>query len=91
MQHNFLIGLPGSLETIGKAADEMAQQPDGAAQGYIPPVSQVLVALGLVDPGQTREVVWNVPQKPGQYVFVCTFPGHWRTMNGVINVPAPNL
>ncbi len=86
MQHNLLIGSPGSLEMIGKAADQMAQSAAGAEREYIPQLTVVLAAAGLVDPGETREIVWEVPDEPGEYVFVCTFPGHWRTMNGVIRV-----
>jgi putative heme-binding domain-containing protein len=26
------------------------------------------------------------PTKPGDYPYVCTFPGHWRTMAGVMHV-----
>ena len=28
----------------------------------------------------------SAPSNPGDYPFVCTFPGHWRTMNGVMHV-----
>jgi len=27
-----------------------------------------------------------VPEITGDYPFVCTFPGHWQTMNGVMTV-----
>jgi azurin len=86
MQHNLLIGTPGSLEMIGKAADQMAQSSIGVEREYIPELTVVLAAAGLVDPGETREIIWEVPDEPGVYIFVCTFPGHWRTMNGVIQV-----
>jgi uncharacterized protein len=86
MQHNLLIGSPGSLEMIGKAADQMAQSAAGAEREYIPQLTVVLAAAGLVDPGETREIVWDVPDEPGDYIIVCTFPGHWRTMNAVIRV-----
>jgi len=86
MQHNMLIGSPGSLEVIGKAADAMAQVADAADKGYIPVVPDVLASVGLVDPGSTAEMIWDVPDEVGEYVYVCTFPGHWRTMNGIIHV-----
>ena len=86
MQHNLLIGTPGSLEMIGKAVDQMAQSSIGVEREYIPELTVVLAAAGLVDPGETREIIWEVPDEPGVYIFVCTFPGHWRTMNGVIQV-----
>ena len=29
---------------------------------------------------------FRVPAQPGSYPFVCTFPGHWRVMNGVLKI-----
>ena len=86
MQHNFLLGTPGSLEQIGTAADAMMTSPDGLAQQYVPSIPQVLVATALVDPGQTVAVQFRAPDQPGDYPYVCTFPAHWRVMNGVVHV-----
>ncbi len=91
MQHNLLIGAPGSLELIGQSADQMAQSGAGADEEYVPDLPQILKAVGLVDPGEQRSLIWDVPREAGSYVFVCTFPGHWRTMQGVIEVKAPTL
>ncbi len=85
MQHNLLIGDVGSLETIGTAADRLAQQ-QGEAQDYIPNLPQVLAATPLVNPGESYRLIFRVPEQPGVYPFVCTFPGHWRMMNGRIIV-----
>ena len=86
MQHNFLLGTPGSLEPIGAAADAMMASADGLAQQYVPPIPQVLVATTLVDPGQTVTVQFRAPGQPGDYPYVCTFPAHWRVMTGVLHV-----
>jgi azurin len=88
MQHNVVFGEEGSLEDIGAAADALAQSPDGAEQEYVPNIPAVLASSALVDPGQTVRVRLRVPDEPGQYPYVCTFPGHWRVMNGVLNVVA---
>jgi azurin len=89
MQHNFLLGAQGSLERIGTAADAMMTGPDGLAQQYVPPIPEVLFATALVDPGQTLTVQFKVPEQPGDYPYVCTFPGHWRVMNGIMHVKPP--
>jgi putative membrane-bound dehydrogenase-like protein len=89
MQHNFVLGAPGSLEAIGAAADKMSQSPAGLAQGYIPDIPQVLYSTKLIDPGQTVSFQFKAPTDPGRYPYVCTFPAHWRVMNGVLNVAAP--
>ena len=39
MQHNLLIVQPGSLETVGKAADKLASDPKGAEMQYVPTIS----------------------------------------------------
>jgi len=60
--------------------------PDGMAQQFVPAIPEVLFATALVDPGQTLTVQFRAPSEPGQYPFVCTFPGHWRVMNGILYV-----
>ena len=30
----------------------------------------------------------EAPAQPGNYPFICTFPAHWRTMNGVLMPPS---
>ena len=82
MQHNFVLGQPGSLKAIGQAADDLARTPNGPAQQYVPQIAQVLFSTKLVEPGETVTVQFKAPAEPGQYPYVCTFPGHWRVMNG---------
>ena len=86
MQHNLVIGKPKSLEKIGKAADKMITDPDGATKNYVPDVSDVLFSTALVNPDQTVRLRFTAPAKAGDYPYVCTFPGHWRIMNGVMKV-----
>ena len=86
MQHNLLIILPGSLSAVGAAADAMAQLPEGQEKQYIPDVSQVLFSTRLVNPGESVILEFVTPTEPGEYPFVCTFPGHWQTMNGILKV-----
>jgi putative membrane-bound dehydrogenase-like protein len=89
MQHNFVLGAQGSLETIGAAADVLARAPDGLAQQYVPDVPQVLFATRLIDPDQTLTFQFKAPADTGKYPYVCTFPAHWKTMNGILNVVTP--
>ena len=89
MQHNFVLGAPGSLNAIGEAGDRLATSPGGLAQAYVPDVPQVLFSTKLLEPGQTVTFQFRAPAAAGQYPYVCTFPAHWRTMNGVLNVITP--
>jgi azurin len=86
MQHNLLILAEGSLEKVGKAADEIAQDPSAADSSYIPKMPEVLQATKLVNPNEKVTLTFTAPDTPGEYPYVCTFPGHWRIMQGIMKV-----
>ncbi|MES2730583.1 MAG: PVC-type heme-binding CxxCH protein [Bacteroidota bacterium] len=86
MQHNLVIGKPKSLDIIGAAADKMITAKDGAERNYVPSIPQVLFATKLVNPDNSFRLKFTAPTQAGDYPFVCTFPGHWRVMNGVMKV-----
>jgi uncharacterized protein len=86
MQHNLVIGAPKSMELIGKAADKMITAKDGAEKNYVPTMPQILAATPLINPDQTYRLRFTAPATPGDYPYICTFPGHWRIMNGVMRV-----
>ncbi len=86
MQHNLLILKPGSLERVGQAADELAKQPNGVEMQYIPNSPDILFTTPLVNPDEKYELTFTVPSAPGEYPFICTFPGHWRIMHGIMEV-----
>ncbi|MCE7043468.1 PVC-type heme-binding CxxCH protein [Dyadobacter sp. CY312] len=86
MQHNLLIIKPGSLQKVGKAADDMLRDPKAADKQYVPSIPEVLFNTKLISTGETATLEFTVPNTPGDYPFVCTFPGHWRGMNGIIRV-----
>jgi uncharacterized protein len=86
MQHNIVIGKPKSLEKIGKAADKMITDPEGANKNYVPNIPEILFSSALVNPNETMRLRFTAPAKAGNYPYICTFPGHWRIMNGVMKV-----
>lgn len=86
MQHNLLIIKPGTLQKVGKAADELLSNPKAAEMHYVPQIPEVLHATRLVSSGETVTLEFTVPVEPGDYPYVCTFPGHWRGMNGILRV-----
>nr|WP_293834117.1 PVC-type heme-binding CxxCH protein [uncultured Arsenicibacter sp.] len=89
MQHNLVIGKPKTLEVIGAAADKMITAKDGAEKNYVPSIPQIVASTPLVNPDQTYRLIFTAPAQAGDYPFVCTFPGHWRIMNGMMKVVAP--
>jgi len=86
MQHNLLVGKSGSLETIGKAADELARDPNGVNMNFVPKIPEIIAATSLLDPEGNESLVFTAPNTPGEYPFLCTVPGHWRIMNGIMIV-----
>lgn len=86
MQHNVVVGKPKSMNIIGAAADKMITAKDGAEKNYVPSIPQIVAASPLVNPGQTYRLRFVVPDQPGDYPYICTFPGHWRLMTGVMKV-----
>jgi putative membrane-bound dehydrogenase-like protein len=86
MQHNFLLVKPNTKEKVGAAADKLAQDPNGVKMQYVPKMPEVLLSTPLVNPGGKFTAVFKIPTVPGDYPYICTFPGHWRIMNGILRV-----
>ena len=68
------------------AADAMVRDPNASKLAYVPKVPEVLHATRLVSPGESVTLKFKAPATPGEYPYVCTFPGHWRGMNGIMQV-----
>ena len=86
MPHNLAILMPGALEEIGTATEKMTGEPDAEGRLYIPASPKVLHATKLVAPGQKIQLAFTAPSEPGEFPYVCTFPGHWRRMVGTMVV-----
>ena len=86
MPHNLAIAKPGSLARVGDGANRMAALPDGGAKRYIPPGDDVLFFTDIIEPAKSFTIHFIAPAAPGEYPYLCTFPGHWQIMNGVMVV-----
>ncbi len=86
MSHNLLITQPGARLNVVEAALRLEEK--GPAMNYVPKSPQVLWAIPVVSPEQTRSLVFNAPARSGAYPYVCTFPGHGFVMYGVMYVNA---
>ncbi len=88
MYHNLVIVKAGALEQVGLKADLMAAHPDGLDKNYVPDDPNVLhwtpqITLGIA---RSHVLKFFAPKEPGEYPYICTFPGHWRIMRGVMKV-----
>ena len=56
---------------------------------YIAPEmeSKVLAHTKLLGPGESDTITFVAPKEPGDYVYICSFPGHYAIgMKGVLKV-----
>jgi len=86
MPHNIVFTESQHTKAIGVAADAMVAQRDAQEKHYIPNVDGIIAHTWLVHPGKRHELNFIAPEEPGEYPFICTFPGHWRVMRGTMVV-----
>ena len=85
-QHNWVLvngGAEVAESVYGRAVAA------GPARGYVPEDEPaVLAATKLVDSGDEETITFVTPAA-GEYVYLCTFPGHYLAgMKGVLEVTA---
>ncbi len=84
MSHNLAILKPGSMVAMisakcGQAKDNNYIATDAETKAAI------LAFAPQLGPGETH-VIKFTPKEAGEYPFLCTFPGHFGEMNGIIAV-----
>ncbi|WP_254053529.1 DUF6797 domain-containing protein [Singulisphaera sp. GP187] len=84
--HNWALIRPDSLPRIGELVNKIIAEPDAVARHYIPKSDDVLVYADMVAPQDQFIISFQAPAEKGRYPYVCTFPGHWMVMNGVMIV-----
>lgn len=84
MLHNFVLCAPGRGQAVGEAA--LALGIDGNAKNFVPDTDDVLYHTALTLPDASDTIFFTAPTKPGDYDFVCTFPGHSALMKGILRV-----
>ena len=84
MLHNFVIVMPGTAIEVGEAAMKLGLE--GQQKDYIPNTSKVLVNTKLLQPSESTTIYFIAPTEPGEYTYVCTVPGHFYTMQGILKV-----
>ena len=84
MMHNLLVVQPGSADKVGDQAISLGL--DGPDQNYVPDLDEVLFHTVLLEPETTEAIYFVVPEEPGEYTYICSFPGHSFTMRGTMRV-----
>lgn len=86
MQHNVVIFKRGTMEQYEKELFGSLNEPNAQLRGFVPDSPNVLVASRLLNAGESTVMTFDAPAEPGDYPFVCTFPGHWVLMRGILRV-----
>jgi len=83
LPHNWVLVKPAS-----EAAVAAAGIPKGEAGNYLDTSNENVLAYTPMakDHGGTSEVTFTAPTTPGQYPYICTVPGHYLKMKGVLIV-----
>ena len=84
MMHNLAIITPGSPQTVIEAAVNMGSS--GMEKNFIPEIPELLASTPQVGPGMKYTLYFEVPNKIGEYHFICTYPGHGLMMQGIFSV-----
>ncbi len=84
MAHNWVLLKPCSeadFNAFGMAAVM-------ATPTHIPPgkAAQIIAQTRLLGPGESETIDFKAPGEPGEYSFLCTFPGHFALMRGKLVV-----
>lgn len=82
MGHNWVLLKSGTDMNAFATASMTAKDSD-----YIAPAQKdkVLAFIKVLGPKQTGDVTFTVPA-PGEYTFLCSFPGHYMLMQGKLIV-----
>jgi azurin len=84
MTHNVVIVAPGAADEVGNLALNLGLK--GSEMSYVPNSSKVLFHTALIGPDATESIYFVAPTTPGEYSFICSFPGHASVMRGIIKV-----
>ncbi|CAN5755165.1 hypothetical protein BH11VER1_BH11VER1_25100 [soil metagenome] len=84
--HNWMLAKPGTLQSMGNLVNLMITDPQGLAKHYVPDSKDVLVYTDMTNPKESFTIHFTAPKEKGDYPYLCTFPGHWMVMNGMLKV-----
>ncbi|MVM29086.1 auracyanin family protein [Spirosoma sp. HMF4905] len=84
MLHNFVVVQPGSAIQVGELAMKLGLE--GQEKNYIPATDKVLHHTNLLQPNTNETIYFIAPEKPGDYTYECSVPGHFYVMQGTMKV-----
>lgn len=84
MLHNLVIVKPGSAARVADASLKLGL--DGMQMFFVPRTDDVLFHTALLEPKKSEAIYFEAPSVPGEYTYLCSFPGHGLVMQGTMRV-----
>jgi azurin len=84
MLHNCVIVKPGMANPVGEAAIKLGLK--GSDMQYVPKSANVIFHTNILQPETSESIYFIAPNEPGEYTYLCTFPGHHTLMQGKLKV-----
>lgn len=84
MMHNFVLCFPGTGQAVGTEA--MTMGITGESKNFVPDSDSVIAHTKILHPETSETIYFTAPEEPGDYDYVCTFPGHVVLMKGILRV-----
>lgn len=86
MGHNVVILYPG--DDVMEFGADVGEHEGGHHDDFVPEAlrDRVVAFTAMIGGGETAVVEFQAPQEPGEYPFLCSFPGHFGQMNGIMVV-----
>lgn len=84
MPHNLVLIEPDAEGSVIAGVNALGLE--GMDKNFVPTVPGIIAATKLLQPLGKEVLSFTAPKKAGDYPYVCTFPGHWFTMRGVMRV-----
>jgi gluconolactonase len=81
--HNLLVVKPGKADEVANLAIALGN--DGFGKQWRPDTPLILWGSTMIDYDEEAVISFTAPP-PGDYPYVCTFPGHAMMMRGVMKV-----
>lgn len=81
MPHNVVfVNAKSDINPVGIAALEASEH------DYVPQneLDRIFAFSAMAGPGETLTLTVRVPDEPGVYPYICTYPGHFTVMQGVL-------
>lgn len=86
MPHNVVVVRADRLDAFGEQSMQLASNPRAIATHYVPNDPAEVCFSPILLPGDQYTTYFEAPKEAGEYKLVCTYPGHWRVMQGTLYV-----